>query len=312
MSDEDSAAASLALVNSQTRLAAAELRRLSLGRVRERFQIVTHATIMLGVLAAMTAVVATVIVAQQDHSVVVEPFLVPPSLAARGFRVIALDTPGYGASDAPPVKPTMTNYADNLLCVLGALGLEAPHILGHHTGAGIAAIHAARYPDRIAGLILQGVPWFDATTRAHFSPDWFGSFTHRPDGGHLREAWQQRVSVMPGWTDIDAMHRLTVEMLRAGGRYADGFHAALAHDLEADLLAIRAPVLNFINRGDSAFALSEATARLRPDWPFVVHAGGTNDYIDESPDAWTATVANFFSAARFNTADQRLAFAGAA
>ena len=234
-----------------------------------------------------------------------------PALASHGFRVIALDTPGYGASDAPPAMPTMDEYADNLLRVFDALGLEAPHLLGHHTGAGIAAIHAARYPERVDRLVLQGVPWFDAATRAHFSPDWFGSFTPRPDGGHLLEAWQQRVSVMPGWTDLDAMHRLTVEMLRADDRYADGFHAALAHDLESDLLAIRVPVLNFINRGDSAYALSEATARLRSDWPFIVHDGGTNDYIDEAPDAWAATVAEFLASADAEP-DQCLASAGAA
>ena len=216
-----------------------------------------------------------------------------PLLAARGFRAIAIDTPGYGQSDAPPSMPTMREYAGNLGRVIDALGLARPHILGHHTGAGIAAIFAAQHPDRIDRLILQGVPWFDAATRAHFSDDWFADLSPRADGGHLLAAWQQRVSVSPGWTDLATMHRLTAEMLRVNDRYADGFKAALVHDLEPDLRAIRAPTLNFINRGDSAFGLSKATARLRPDWPFVVHAGGTNDYIDEAPEAWADIVAAF-------------------
>lgn len=232
-----------------------------------------------------------------------------PLLADRGFRAIALDTPGYGASDAPPSSPTMTAYADNLRIVLDALALTAPDMLGHHTGAGIAAIHAARHPDRVGRLVMQGVPWFDAATRAHFSPDWFGDFAPRADGGHLVDAWKQRASVMPGWTDVAAMHRLTVELLRVNERYADGFRAALAHDLEPDLRAIRTPVLNFINRGDSAFALSAATARLRPDWPFVVHEGGTNDYVDEAPTAWADAVANFLLP---QAAERTLDYAGVA
>ncbi len=232
-----------------------------------------------------------------------------PLLAERGFRAIALDTPGYGASDAPREPPTMTGYAQNLAVVLDVLAIEAPHMLGHHTGAGIAAIHAARHPARIGRLIMQGVPWFDAATRAHFSDEWFADLTPRADGSHLLVAWQQRLSVMPGWTDLPAMHRHTVDMLRAGDRYADGFRAALAHDLEPDLHAITTPVLNFINRGDSAFALSEATARLRPDWRFVVHEGGTNDYIDEAPHAWTELVADFLAN---EPAERRLDFAGVA
>lgn len=218
-----------------------------------------------------------------------------PLLAARGYRSIALDTPGYGNSAAPPAQPTMLEYAENLRLVLDSLGLQAPDILGHHTGAGIAAIHAARHPERIAKLIMQGVPWFDAATRAVFSDEWFADLSPRADGSHLIAAWNQRLSVMPGWSDIHAMHRLTAEMLRVNLRYAEGFKAALVHDLEPDLLAIQTSVLNFINAGDSAFALSEATARLRPDWPFVVHPGGTNDYIDEAPAAWAEAVDQFLN-----------------
>lgn len=218
-----------------------------------------------------------------------------PALAARGVRAIALDTPGYGGSPAPDDVPTMPGYADNLLAVLDALGIDRPHILGHHTGAGIAAIHAGRHPDRIDRLIMQGVPWFDDATVDYFARAGFNDLSPVADGSHLLTAWRQRVAISPGYTDIAAMHRLTVDMLSVNLRYADGFRAALDYDLEPDLLAIRAPTLLLTNRGDSAFALSERTARLRPDFAVVTHEGGTNDYIDEQPDIWTDAVVAFLN-----------------
>jgi pimeloyl-ACP methyl ester carboxylesterase len=217
------------------------------------------------------------------------------ALARRGFLVFALDTPGYGQSDPPPAPPSMPDYAENLRQVLDALDLRRPHFLGHHTGAGIAAIHAARCPERLDKLIMQGVPWFDPDTLEYFRRVGFRPFLPRPDGGHLIDAWNQRLAVSPGWTDIDAMHRYTVDMLMVNRSYYWGFEAALAHDLQPDLEAIQTPTLLLINSGDSAFALTLRTAELRPDFAYVEHPGGTNDYIDEQPELWADSVAKFLS-----------------
>jgi pimeloyl-ACP methyl ester carboxylesterase len=219
-----------------------------------------------------------------------------PALAARGFRAIALDTPGYGQSDRPGDVPSMADYAENLALVVDALGLARPHILGHHTGAGIAAIHGARRPERLDRLVMQGVPWFDADTLQEFAKSGFQPFIPRPDGGHLVDAWKQRLAISPGWSDIAAMHRHTVDMLSVNCTYFEGFEAALAHDLEPDLKTIRAPTLLLINTGDSAYQLTRRTAELRTDFAYEEHPGGTNDFIDEQPELWADAVAAFLSA----------------
>ena len=218
-----------------------------------------------------------------------------PALAARGLRGIAIDTPGYGQSDPPPRPPTMEDYARNLGTVIEALSIRQPHLLGHHTGAGIAAIFAARHPDRIGKLIMQGVPWFDLETLAYFRSTGFQPFVPRPDGSHLLDAWNQRLAVSPGWTDLDAMHRYTVDMLAVNLSYFWGFEAALDHDLEPDLKAIQAPTMLLINTGDSAYALTRNSAALRSDFAFLELAGGTNDYIDEQPEVWADAVSEFVS-----------------
>lgn len=190
----------------------------------------------------------------------------------------------------------MLDYAENLRLVLDALGLERPHMLGHHTGGGIAAIHARTHPHRLDRLILQGVPWFDAETTAFFRKTGFPSFTPRADGGHLLDAWRQRLAVSEGWTNLDAMHRYTLDMLAGPETYFWGFEAALDHDMRPDLEAIAAPTLILINTGDTAYALSKAAGALRPDFAYEEYPGGTNDWIDEQPEVWAEAVARFLKA----------------
>jgi haloalkane dehalogenase len=220
-----------------------------------------------------------------------------PHLAAHGFTAIALDTPGYGMSDPPQGLATMTGYAENLLAVLDALGLERAHLIGHHTGAGIAALHAARHPHRIDRLVMQGVPWFDAATIAHFRTAGFQRFTPRLDGGHLIDAWRQRLAISTGWTHLEAMNTHALEMLSKNESYFAGFEAALDLDLEPALRAITCPTLLFTNTGDSAFALSQATHALRPDFAWETRDGGTNDYVDEAPADWADAMARFLRTA---------------
>lgn len=73
---------------------------------------------------------------------------IQPCFAARGVRSPAVDTPGYGMSDAPEGQPSITQYADNLLPVLDSLHIRKVVLAGHHTRSAIAAALAARDPGR--------------------------------------------------------------------------------------------------------------------------------------------------------------------
>jgi pimeloyl-ACP methyl ester carboxylesterase len=219
-----------------------------------------------------------------------------PLLAAHGFSVAALDTPGYGASDPLPDEPTIAGYADAVSHAIQALGWERTHVLGHHTGASIAASLAARHSAAVAKLVLNGVALLSDAERAHFSQFRFEPLQPRPDGGHLTDAWQQRLAATPGWSDIAAMHRYVVEMLGNPDRYHLGFTAAFAHDVAADLRRISAPVLVLTNTGDDLYQASRRAAALRPEFTWHALEGGTHDIVDEQPGAWAAAVAQFLRA----------------
>jgi pimeloyl-ACP methyl ester carboxylesterase len=75
-------------------------------------------------------------------------------LGAR-YRVIAWDAPGYGRSDAlVPAAPVAADYAATLAALWDALGLERAVVVASSLGALIAGAFAARWPARVAGLVL--------------------------------------------------------------------------------------------------------------------------------------------------------------
>jgi pimeloyl-ACP methyl ester carboxylesterase len=216
-----------------------------------------------------------------------------PVLAEAGFHAVAMDTPGFGLSDRPAESVGIAGYAEAIPVVLDALGWAKADILGHHTGASIAAAFAARQAPRIGKLILNGVALLSDVERAHFAQFRFAPLAPMADGSHLTAAWNQRLAATTGWSDLKAMHRYTVEMLANPDHYYWGFEAAFAHDMAADLLAIATPTLILSNTGDDLYEASRRAHGLRPDFDFAALDGGTHDIIDEQPEAWVMAVTDW-------------------
>lgn len=71
------------------------------------------------------------------------------------FDVVALDRPGYGHSTRPdPDLSDVREQADWLVRLFDELGIEAPIVVGHSLGGGLAMALAVRHPERVRGLVL--------------------------------------------------------------------------------------------------------------------------------------------------------------
>lgn len=70
---------------------------------------------------------------------------------------IAVDLPGFGASPAPPTAGGAAAYADLIEPVLGDCAARVV-VVGHSFGGRIAVELAVRRSDRVASLVLCGVP----------------------------------------------------------------------------------------------------------------------------------------------------------
>ena len=76
-------------------------------------------------------------------------------ILSRRTRVIAWDAPGYGASSPLPMDaPTGADYAQRLLALLDALGIQRCVLVGHSLGALMAAPAVHLVGQRFAALAL--------------------------------------------------------------------------------------------------------------------------------------------------------------
>jgi pimeloyl-ACP methyl ester carboxylesterase len=90
--------------------------------------------------------------AENDHSVWV---LQSRYLAHHGHGVLALDLPGHGRSDGPPLA-TVEAITDWIVATLDAAGVERAALVGHSMGSLVALDCAARRPSRVARIALVG------------------------------------------------------------------------------------------------------------------------------------------------------------
>jgi len=77
-------------------------------------------------------------------------------LAHHGRAVLALDLPGHGRSEGPPLA-SIEAMADWLAAVLDAARVPRAQIVGHSMGALVALECAARNPERVERIALLGV-----------------------------------------------------------------------------------------------------------------------------------------------------------
>lgn len=164
--------------------------------------------------------------------------------------VIALDTPGYGMSDAPPAPIDMAGYAACFAEALDALAplLHGPFdVYGFHTGTLLAVELALAMPRDIRRLILSGIPMRPAQERAErlrAAQD----FAALDDSGSVAldlaaKLWNYVVAQRrPGMTLNDAA-ALWIDKLKPLDRAAWAYLGVWGYEYEARLPLVTQPVL---------------------------------------------------------------------
>lgn len=207
-------------------------------------------------------------------------------LAGRA-RVVAFDTPGYGASSPPPGPGhEIEEYADVLAEAAAGLGLVAPVFAGVHTGASLAIELAHRVPDT-RGVVLSGVALFSEDQRQEFIDGWTPPIPSDVDGAEFSWAVERYRRIWPELTP-ELLHVAVVEVLRVKDRYDWGYQAAFRHDPAGPLAALRIPVLLLDAEHDMlAFAdqlamelAADARLELLPGLPGQPHLRAPKTYAD--------------------------------
>ncbi|MFN3703641.1 alpha/beta fold hydrolase [Thermomonas sp.] len=183
----------------------------------------------------------------------------------RRYRLLIPDLPGWGESERKPgAAYGFVEHAENVVAFIAALSPQQPVILlGHSMGGGIAALVAARWPERVAKVGL-----FNAAG-VRFDDNRFG------------------LDVLAGKNPFAVKDRATLRHYIDTVFFDDAakpwipwpFSAALIAGRRADA-AFEQAVLDRIGRGDESLLPGEEAANIRQ--PALLLWGRQDAVIDPS------------------------------
>jgi len=215
-------------------------------------------------------------------------------LLAERFRVLALDSLGFGWSVRPPRPASVEQMAAAAAEVVRAvLPGRRVHVVGHHTGGVVAVELAASAPDLVASLVLSGVPWVDGPRRAvtaHRTP--IDLVRRTDDGTYLLELWGKRAPYYPP-DRPDLLERLLIDQLSVLDRVEEGHVAVNAYRMEDRAPLVGVPTLVVCGELDT-FSLPDvpalAAALPRCRGTHVLTGVGVPS-VDHDPGQFAAVVA---------------------
>lgn len=201
-------------------------------------------------------------------------------------RVVAPDMMGNGASDPPPSAPTDIGfYADCVVALLDALGIEHGDFYGHHTGAQVACEIAVRHPGRVDRLVLDGVALFSDVERAEFAERYAPPIVPAEDGAQLSAVWDfvrhitryfphYRRDVAhaidpPIAVPLGVQTALAGEILGNWPTFHLSYQAAFRHDVRSLLPSVEAPAMVLRIEGDPLACHAADAASLIQDATIV-------------------------------------------
>jgi pimeloyl-ACP methyl ester carboxylesterase len=199
-------------------------------------------------------------------------------LLAEQRRVIAFETPGFGASPANDRSNSLRDLAGTMLGAVDAVGLERFSVWGTSFGGKLALRLAMQAPDRLDALVLAA----PAAIRLDAGP--LPSPAELPA---LLHAHPERRPDLPAPSpEVDAKQRDLVGRLIGPARDAE---------LEAAMRELHVATLVLFGTEDRLTPpeLGRYYRELLPDCHFVIVYDAAHAIYDDRPEAFAAIVADF-------------------
>ena len=213
----------------------------------------------------------------------------------RRVRAIAPDTPGYGASVAPPEPLPIAGYAQRMALFLDALGLEQVALVGNHTGGAIAAQMAVDHPERVPAVVIVGSPLFDDDERQDRLQNYLEPFKPSSDGGHLSWLWSRYQRIWGKDSPAELLHLATTEFLRTGSRYDWAYQAAFRFEADKIFPQLQCPTLFLVTEGDLLRSKNERSVELTPNAEGRVIQNPYGQFPARDPEGFSGEVLDFLT-----------------
>ncbi|WP_018156800.1 alpha/beta fold hydrolase [Demetria terragena] len=228
---------------------------------------------------------------------------VAPQLAAAGWRTLAWDAPGYGASRDPESAVTGEDspgaYVDLVGGLLSALGAPRVHIAGVSWGGVIATHVAIRHPDLIASLTL-----IDSTRGSSVTPERAASMRERvselADLGGEAFAARRAPRLLAAEAETAVLNEVTRQMaaVRPPG-YAGAAEMMAQSDTGPHLSQVSVPTLVVVGDEDRVTGVEESRLLAREihraEFALIKRAG--HAAIQERPEEIASVMDSFLTQA---------------
>ncbi|MDG2307145.1 MAG: 2-succinyl-6-hydroxy-2,4-cyclohexadiene-1-carboxylate synthase [Candidatus Binatia bacterium] len=217
----------------------------------------------------------------------------------RGFRVLAIDLPGHGASAAPASGMSFEEIADAVVAVLDDEGVERCAWLGYSMGGRVALQVLVRHPGRVERIVIEsaspGLREAGEREARAAADDALAAGIERDGLEPFVERWarqplfasQKRVAP----EDLDRERRARLQNTATG--LAAGLRALSVGrqpSLWSALGAVQVPLLAVVGAEDPKYlALGESLVRVAPGAELrVVAEAGHTVHLEQPGIFWSA------------------------
>jgi 3-oxoadipate enol-lactonase len=236
-----------------------------------------------------------------SHSLACSVRMWDPQIAALKdqYQILAYDTRGHGASDAPKGAYTLEMLVDDLRQLLRVLNIDSAHYCGLSMGGMIGQTFALKYPGVLRSLTLA-----DTTSRypAEAAAVWADRIKTaeakgmEPLAQPTLERWFTEPFRNRNPEKVDAIRKLIVSTPVAG--YVGCSHALPKINATARLKEIKAPILVIVGEQDpgTPVAMAKEIHDNAPGSKLVVLPQAAHLANLEQPEGFTRAVRDFLSA----------------
>lgn len=225
------------------------------------------------------------------------------AFASSGWRVVAPDLRGYGASSVVPGKTALETFARDIAGLLDCLGLDAVVICGLSMGGQIVLEFYRLFPGRVRGLVLADT-FAQAETEAgqRVRNEAADRLLREGMGPYADEVLPRMIAAYNVEQLPDVASHVLAMMRRTP---PEGAAAALRGRAErpdyVDMLPhVAVPALVVVGRDDAFTSLDDARlmAELIPNATLAVIDGAGHLPNLERPDAFDSALAAFLDSVR--------------
>jgi pimeloyl-ACP methyl ester carboxylesterase len=183
------------------------------------------------------------------------------------FRVIAVDLPGFGASDMPREPISIDGYARCVVGLLDELEIERASLIGNSMGGQTSVQISIDHPERVDRVIVvspAGYSTSEIPEMLHRGAELFSPIIPKISGHNkfvARRARLRKIAFLGIVAHGDKLSpEIAYEMMGFSRRpgFKDALMALLTHDFRGELHTITAPTLIIWGREDGLIGSGDA------------------------------------------------------